>query len=384
MSQTHLVTGATGFVGGALVLELLARTNVRVACIVRGQTQADAQRRLEQSLAHAAQAYGQPEVVVEIARRCTAVAGDILRPLCGAAGVQLGDVAEVWHAAASLKYKDEHRDEIFQHNLEGTGNVLALAEALGAKTFNYISTAYVAGDRTGLVHETLPESDAHTNNQYEKSKIQAERRVAATTGMRTRILRPSIVVGHSRTLAATSFSGMYGFVRDVGTFKRAVSRRLGDILSHRAVRVRADRDALCNMIPVDAVARNAVAISLSGSTAQIFHLTNDCPPLMGLAVDLIFDQLGLRRPRFVTSPLELTSIDEKLDKELGFYSSYILQNKVFDRSNADAVLGADSARHPLDSERYAAYVRWYLDHLAKEKAASVAAANDTSRLADSA
>ena len=44
MTSTHLVTGATGFVGSALVLELLRCTEDRVVCIVR-PSQLDASTR---------------------------------------------------------------------------------------------------------------------------------------------------------------------------------------------------------------------------------------------------------------------------------------------------------------------------------------------------
>ncbi|WP_437900207.1 SDR family oxidoreductase [Sorangium sp. So ce124] len=53
MKEAHLVTGATGFIGGALVLELLRRTDDDIVAMVRpGDT--GAVERFRQSIHHAA------------------------------------------------------------------------------------------------------------------------------------------------------------------------------------------------------------------------------------------------------------------------------------------------------------------------------------------
>jgi nucleoside-diphosphate-sugar epimerase len=356
VSKTHLVTGATGFVGGALVLELLRQTDDPVVCLVRAPGPERARERLHESLAEAAVGYGRDELLGEIARRCRAVPGDILRPGCGAAGVRAD---EVWHCAASLKYEDEQAAEIFQHNVEGTRNVLDLARAAGVTVFNHVSTAYVAGRRTGVVREELVGDEEVCNNRYEQSKVRGERLVAGVSDMHVRILRPSIVIGHSRTLVATSFTGLYGFIRGLGQFRRAVARRLGDFLTHRAVRVLADPATRTNFIPVDAVAANAVAIGRSNTSAGVFHLTNACMPTVGQGMMLLFRELGLRAPRFIGSAREFTSIDEALDREVRFYSSYMLNGKDFDRGNTDAVAGTAS-HYPMTDDVLLAHVRWFV------------------------
>lgn len=358
MAKTHLVTGATGFVGGALVLELLRRTDDEVLCLVRGDDKAHAQKRLQESLTAAAFAYDLEELLVEARCRCRALPGDITQSGCGTAAGARAD--EVWHAAASLSYEDEMAEEIVRHNVEGTRNVLELARTVGAETFNHISTAYVAGNRTGTIREELPTGEQVSNNRYEQSKIRGELLVAGAPGMHVRILRPSIVIGHSRTLGATSFTGMYGFIRSFRQFQRTVSRRLGDFLSLRAVRVRAAPETENNFVPVDAVAANAVGIGLSNSQAQVFHLTNACPSTVGQNLRLFFAELGLRAPRFVGSAKELTALDEALDREIAFYSSYMLNGKVFDQANTDAVVGSAASYYPMDDETILSHIRWYL------------------------
>ena len=59
VGNRHLVTGATGFVGAALVLELLARDPAaEVYCLVRGASMAESAARLQAALSTAAHLYG--------------------------------------------------------------------------------------------------------------------------------------------------------------------------------------------------------------------------------------------------------------------------------------------------------------------------------------
>src|SRR5690349_15247710 len=142
--MTHLVTGATGFVGAAIALELLARTDDDIVAIVR-PGKAGAVARFRDALVGAARAYDRAIDVEAALARCRVVAGDVARHCCGITDEHIGEVAQVWHCAASLRYEDRYAEEITACNVEGTRNVLALAGALGADSFNYVSTAYVAG-----------------------------------------------------------------------------------------------------------------------------------------------------------------------------------------------------------------------------------------------
>lgn len=60
MTRAQLVTGATGFVGAALVLELLARTEDTLVCVVRPREGVTVQERLLAALEEAADAYEVP------------------------------------------------------------------------------------------------------------------------------------------------------------------------------------------------------------------------------------------------------------------------------------------------------------------------------------
>src|SRR6202012_3241223 len=117
-------------------------------------------------------------------------------------------------------------DEVFRHNEQGTGHVVALARRLQAVCFNHVSTAYVCGRYAGRIPAALYADDAHSNSVDESSKIVAER-LAHSSGLDcVRFLRPSVVIGHSVTYGAPSSLGLYGFVRIAMAWAK-LSRRSG-------------------------------------------------------------------------------------------------------------------------------------------------------------
>ncbi len=360
--NAHLVSGATGFVGGALVLELLRVTGEPIVCIVRGSAQ-DPRQRLLTALASAAEVYGLPSgLVADNHARIHVSVGDITGPVDA---ITLPDmvIGEVWHSAASLRYEDTDRDEILTTNVGGTRTILELTRRVGARTLNHISTAYVAGRMTGRIREEIHPGEHPTNNLYELSKIEAERLVTAASGdFAVRILRPSIVIGHSRTYAATNFTGMYGFIRELIRFEAEVSRRLGSFLTLRPVRILADPDAALNLVPVDAVARQAVAISVTDCPAAVVHLTNASPSRVGPVLTLLFHRLGLRAPAFVDGKSHFSSIDAEFDRGINFYGSYLAGHKEFDQHAAAAV---GTISNDLTDEVLLRYFDWYLARIGR-------------------
>jgi nucleoside-diphosphate-sugar epimerase len=360
----HLVSGATGFVGAALVLELLDQTPDDIACLVRPSHDEDrARNRLAQALTRACTLYERSDLLDAIGERCRAVPFD-LRECTEDAGARLpAGITEVWHSAASLRFKQEQRAKISEQNVEGTRRMLELSASAGASAFNYISTAYVAGKRTGLVLEEPARDPSVAHNAYEESKIRAEMLVDEWKGTRTRIMRPSIVIGHTKTFAAISNTGLYGFILGVQSTRREVEgRKLGAFLAHRPVRLRADADAPINLIPVDVVARNAVQIASSASDARVFHLVNAIPPKASEVGGVVFSALGMAPPRWVTSTDEFTLIDEKLDEQprTAFFRTYLARDRVFDLSNTNAALGEAASTISFEDGSLSPYVEWYL------------------------
>jgi nucleoside-diphosphate-sugar epimerase len=319
-------------------------------------------------LAGVAADYRYPATLVEqIPRRCRVVVGDVTQPLCGVQGIPSG-VTHFWHSAASLRYENRYADEIFSTNTNGAANALGLATRMGASCFAYVSTAYVAGTRRGTIREE-PVLNAETNNLYEQSKVHAETLLLSQSEIPVLVFRPSIVIGHSRTRVAINFSGMYGFFRKVFQFKRIMNRAQEGFGERQQVRIKLDPNVPSNLIPVDIAADEAVRICLSGAPPAIYHLTHPAPPRTGDVVRLMFSEVGMRPPLYTDTAADFTWLDSKFNERIDFYSSYIVGEKVFDRSNTEQALqGRGPDIEPLTMDRLRGHFQWYLPKLVQERA----------------
>ncbi|GAA0463273.1 SDR family oxidoreductase [Streptomyces stramineus] len=363
-----LVTGATGLVGGAIALELLRRTEADVYCLARDTSREPAARRVPRLLTRAAADYGMDDVLDEIPARVRVLSGDITEPGCGVPDALLpAEIGEVWHAAASLKYRDRDRAEIELHNVTGTRHVAGLALRLGARALDLVSTAYVVGERTGLITEEPVTADRPANNVYEDSKRAAEALVSELPVDTVRILRPGIVIGHSETLAAPTTFGLYSFVDELTAFRTKVEAKLGNYLDHYAIGILGDPATRGNLVPVDTVATAAVRLSLVGAPGGIYHLTNTEASRLGEALAALTGALGIRSPRWVSDRAELNSIDAALSERLEFQAAYMLQDKVFDASRTRRHCGDGLLTVPLSPERIGEYITRYLKDGAAEQ-----------------
>src|SRR5260370_36952060 len=74
----------------------------------------------------------------------------------------------------------------------------------------YLSTAFVAGRHRGRFSERDLDLGQSFRNSYERSKFEAELLVrSAMTDVPITVIRPSIVMGHSRTGETTAFNVLY-------------------------------------------------------------------------------------------------------------------------------------------------------------------------------
>jgi thioester reductase-like protein len=265
-----LLTGATGFVGMAVLARLLAAGH-EVHCLIRASDDAEADSRLRAVL---------QRVEAPSTGRAVAIAGDLTAPRLG-----LGDrhdelaarVGTVIHSAASVAF-DLPIEEARAINVEGTRRVLDFAGAVpGLRRVAYVSTAYVAGDRRGTVYEDDRESGTFRNS-YERSKHEAEALVRSSTLPWT-IARPSIVVGESTTGWTASFNVLYGPLRafDAGAYPVLPARRRSPV----------------DVVPVDYVA-DAVAALAHHPEAEggTYHLT------AGANTSTVGEIMGLATGRF--------------------------------------------------------------------------------------
>ncbi|WP_338849000.1 SDR family oxidoreductase [Massilia sp. W12] len=379
----HVISGATGFVGAALLLELLEHTADNFLCIVRAADDAAARARIHALLQEVGRMYEcAPQALAQIATRVDARAGDVNLPLCGLDAANLPAADVFWHAAASLKYEDRYAREIMQTNVSGTRHMLDLAQALGVRECNTISTCYVSGTTCGPIGESYA-GQLEANNLYEKSKMEMEALLHAPLPFAVRIFRPSIVIGHSRTLAAMNFSGMYGFMRQLHAFHRLMQRTQPGLLEREPLRLRVSAGLRLDLVAVDQVAQRIrrlwQATDVRGAqAAQIgqplcFHINNPTPPLLDDVIRIVFETCRMPPPLMLRSAAqhqEMQWLDEKFNSRISFYRAQFYQDKRFLRNRSEALIGPDEAApHVLDDAKLRAYCAWYLQVLEAELAA---------------
>ena len=155
-----LLTGATGFVGQAVLLALLEKTDdVEVLAVVRAKAGEDAGGRLAGLLdksvfAGFVEARGSAAAKAEFGRRVRAVPGELSRLDADGAAVELlreaGPLFAAVHCASAVSF-DLAIDEAFDTNVGGALGLYRALEASGQSPHVvHVSTAYVGGSARGL------------------------------------------------------------------------------------------------------------------------------------------------------------------------------------------------------------------------------------------
>jgi thioester reductase-like protein len=322
-----LVTGASGVIGVEVAAELARAGDHVLAMLHRNQ---ELVRNSRQPLKVKA---GHLEGVV----------GDITRPRFG---LSTGDydrlqssVDLIIHSAAVTEFG---RPPMLYAavNEQGTQHVLDLAERTrgGAIPVIHVSTAYVCGDRRGIILENELEAEQHFANAYEQSKLKAEILVRAATGrgVPTAIVRPSIVVGSGRTGATRDFKNVYVLL------KVLVEGRIGVVPG--------DYDAVLDLVPIDYVASMVVSIAqrMDEATGHTFHLVGDTPITLRDCSDVLAEYPPFSVPRVVPPQSfdkdRLTSIERGYyEKIVRLFEPYLTRRVLFSAVEARRF---SSAHHP--------------------------------------
>ena len=248
---TILLTGASGVVGQAL---LSSFSTENVICLVRR--------------------------VPVTGLNITAVPSDISLPTLGLEQKQWQDIASridcIVHSAAVTGFSED--DELVQRtNVTGIKNILELTAAAGVPLY-YISTAFLYP----------PQEDDHA---YAASKREGERLVKES-GLPATIIRPSIIIGDSRTGAIARFQGIHSVA--------------GAILRGFLPMMPSSPDAYLDFVPQDVLAQAVTALIHEECVGEEYWITaGERAPTVRRVIELITEfaeSIGrpIKPPRFVS------------------------------------------------------------------------------------
>ncbi len=348
--STHLVTGFPGFIGRRLVAALLEREpEDTVIAIVEP-------RMVEAARVAALEIDGGPRVEV--------LPGDITDPRLGLGEdryARLAAEATVVHHLAAI-YDLAVPEAVAQRvNVEGTGNVLAFCRAAERlERLNYVSTAYVAGDRTGVVYEHELDLGQGFKNHYESTKFQAEVWVRSEMDkIPTTIFRPAIVVGDSRTGETQKFDGPYYALR----FIAATAGRGMPVAN-------IGRGATpFNVVPVDFIVSAMAQLGRSeAAIGETVHLCDPEPLSSAQMFELLTDLYPAKRasyrvpPRVVTAALRFGPIRDFYGGTPAESIRYLNHPVRYDTRRAGELLAASGMRCPRFPEYAPAMVAFFKQH----------------------
>jgi thioester reductase-like protein len=344
-----LLTGATGLLGRYLLRHLLAAGH-RVAVLARGREGVPAALRVEELLAFARDSADTPlpgPVVVE---------GDLTLPGLGLTDADrrwlAGHVRAVVHCAAHVGYQPTPDGEPWETNVAGTRRLLDLCRSLDITEVHHLSTAFVCGDRRGVVYEDELDGGGGSANAYERSKFAGEQLVRGFPGVRATVYRPSVVVGDSRTGYTSTYHHFYRFLELAVRLSAPAGSAPGGRRRRQRLPLRLPLtgEETQNLVPVDWVSR--ALVELVGRPrwhGQTFHLVARQPVRLDEVKRLVEELLQLEGicwagPDGIPDP---TALEERVLEQFKDYWSYLHSNLQFDCRHTRRAL-ADLPPPPFD------------------------------------
>lgn len=253
-----VVTGASGFLGKQLVLELCtSRPDAEVWAFVRAPSQPGFREWLTKHRVRT--------------DRLVVVDADVTVEGCGLDDDQVallrGREVDVYHCAAHYELDDDDPELNWSINVEGTDQVLRLAESFGAASLHHASTVAVAGEYRGMWTEDHFLEAQAWRSSYGRTKHRAEQLVRESAIPTRTISRFGVLVGDEATGCYFKSDGIYSFFEMV--------RRLVDAVPG-GVPLPSLGWGSVPLAPVDHAA--ATMVALAGSAApgcSVFHVFED-------------------------------------------------------------------------------------------------------------
>jgi thioester reductase-like protein len=336
--NTILLTGATGLLGNEILRVLLHQdSSARILVLVRGNPKS-ALKKFENLV-------DEPQRV-QFTERVEPVWADLEREGLGLTGREHEVISErvthIIHSAAAVDFALSY-SAARSANFDGTIRLLDFARsARHLKAFAYVSTAHVAGRRTGCIAEAELDHNRGFVNFYEQTKYETEQYLRDGMGdLPIAVYRSTTLIGDSRNGAVRQFNFFHNAIRLY--YHGLVPAIPGDPRGH------------LDLIPVDWAARAIGFLAIEGfRPGTTYHVCAEPPrsyDLQGLidATLQVFEtspeskRRGIPKPAIVTPEQFNVMVEEarrdgrgkilQLFKPLSYFMPHLALPKVFEAKN---------------------------------------------------
>lgn len=194
--KTVILTGGMGGFGRFLSLELLKNQDIKLILLIRANSIEEAQIRAKKVLGN----WDNNQVEV--------LCSDLTKEKLGLSEADYANLASktthILHAAASVRFTLSI-EEARKCNVKTTEQMINFAKQCpNLVRFGFVSTALVAGNRSGIVTEDEFEHTAGFKNTYEQTKYEAEKLV------RTNLKKFPVVIFRPPLIISSSAEGYKG------------------------------------------------------------------------------------------------------------------------------------------------------------------------------
>jgi dephospho-CoA kinase len=345
--EVALVTGFPAFTARRMIAKLLAsEPQTKLYVLARDKFAPDADALLDS---------------LEAGDRAEVLVGDVCDMDLGLSSVEYRALSRelTWiHHLAGIYFMGVDEPTMRRVNVGGTRTVLDLArDAARLERLVHWSTTNVSGSREGTVYEEDLEAGQKFHNGYERTKFEAEKLVRnAMRGLPVTILRPSTIVGDSKTGEIDRLDGPYYLMVLIAT--NASGLRL-PILGRG--------DSPLHVVPIDYVIDAAWQVAQTpGAAGKTFQLV-DPQPLSARAVfDGVAEHAKTEKPRgHIPRPIARAVLKTPGLARLGrgplTFLDLIDHTVHYDQTNTAQALAGTMIRCPSLSDYLPVLVRHVLD-----------------------
>ncbi|MBX3127418.1 MAG: SDR family oxidoreductase [Polyangiaceae bacterium] len=359
-----LVTGFPSFRARKMVEHLLAaEPKTLVHVLVKPQFETEAARAVG----------GLPP---EQRKRLVCLAGDAASMDLGLSGKEYRELAgavDRFHHVAQITYPGAEREVAEQLNVGGAREVVEFARyAKQLQSVVVHSSAVVSGNRTGVVREDELVMGQTFRTPVEETLARAERLLGRySSELPIVIVRPTQIVGDSRTGEVDSFDGPYMLILLIV----GAPQDLPVPLPTRG-------DAPMNLVPIDYVVRAAHRIGRrADARGRTFHIADPRPLTVRRVFELVANAGGKRLPggfipTNITKALLSAPGVHLVSKSPRAFVDLLSTPVRYDTTNADAALAGSAIDCPPFEDYVDALVAYVKKRVAERRQGDGAEAED--------